>query len=132
MFVPERMFIGELPLGHRPKNVRTTASGLDLRKPAPDLPRGQHKTPYRTLPRLLRLRRYLLAPAYFAYASYFIRYSVMNGTTPGAWTTIPGASIQKAITLSGLTPATIYGFQVQALGVLGYSDWSATETIMCR
>jgi len=42
------------------------------------------------------------------------------------------ASIQKAITLSGLTPATIYGFQVQALGVLGYSDWSATETIMCR
>ena len=42
------------------------------------------------------------------------------------------ASIQKAITLSGLTPATIYGFQVQALGVLGYSDWSATETIMSR
>jgi hypothetical protein len=64
--------------------------------------------------------------------SYFIRYAVMNGTTPGAWTTIPAASIQKAITISGLTPATIYGFQVQALGVLGYSDWSATETIMCR
>ena len=64
--------------------------------------------------------------------SYFIRYAVMNGTTSGPWTTIPAASIQKAITLSGLTPATIYGFQVQALGVLGYSDWSATETIMCR
>src|SRR6266699_5918332 len=64
--------------------------------------------------------------------SYFIRYAVMNGTTPGPWTTIPAASIQKAITFSGLTPATIYGFQVQALGVLGYSDWSATETIMCR
>ena len=63
--------------------------------------------------------------------SYFIRYAVMNGTTPGAWTTIPAASIQKAITLSGLTPATIYGFQVQALGVLGYSDWSTTETIAC-
>jgi hypothetical protein len=64
--------------------------------------------------------------------SYFIRYAVMNETTPGPWTTIPAASIQKAITFSGLTPATIYGFQVQALGVLGYSDWSATETIMCR
>src|SRR6516225_11513107 len=64
--------------------------------------------------------------------SYFIRYAVMNGTTPGPWTTIPAASIQKAITFSGLTPATIYGFQVQALGVLGYSDWSATETIMCN
>jgi hypothetical protein len=64
--------------------------------------------------------------------SYFIRYAVMNGTTPGAWTTIPAALIQKAITLSGLTPLTVYGFQVQALGVLGYSDWSATETIAPR
>src|SRR5262249_28610179 len=43
--------------------------------------------------------------------SYFIRYAVMNGTTPGSWTSIPAASIQKAITISGLTPATIYGFQ---------------------
>jgi hypothetical protein len=64
--------------------------------------------------------------------SYFIRYAVMNGTTPGPWTTVPAASIQKAITLSGLTPQTVYGFQVQALGVLGYSDWSTTETIAPR
>src|SRR5215468_12325772 len=61
--------------------------------------------------------------------SYFIRYAVMNGTTPGPWTTIPAVTIQKGITLSGLTPATMYGFQVQALGALGYSDWSAIETI---
>src|ERR1051326_6783703 len=40
--------------------------------------------------------------------SDFIRYTIMNGTTPGSWTTIPAASIQKAITISGLTPATIY------------------------
>ncbi len=64
--------------------------------------------------------------------SYFIRYAVMNGTTPGSWTTVAAASIQKAITFSGLTPLTIYGFQVQALGVLGYSDWSTTETIAPR
>ena len=63
--------------------------------------------------------------------SYFIRYAVMNGTTPGAWTTIPAASIQKPITISGLTPTTIYGFQVQALGALGYSDWSPITTIIC-
>jgi len=63
--------------------------------------------------------------------SYFIRHAVMNGTTPGPWTTIPAASIPKAITISGLTPMTMYGFQVQALGVLGYSDWSTTETIAC-
>jgi hypothetical protein len=64
--------------------------------------------------------------------SYFIRYAVMNGTTPGPWTTIPAATIQKPITISGLTPITMYGFQVQALGVLGYSDWSTTETIVCN
>jgi hypothetical protein len=63
--------------------------------------------------------------------SYFIRYAVMNGTTPGAWTTIPAATIQKPITVSGLTPTTIYGFQVQALGALGYSDWSPITTIIC-
>lgn len=33
-------------------------------------------------------------------------------------------------TLSGLTPTTIYGFQVQALGVLGYSDWSVIERVI--
>ncbi len=32
---------------------------------------------------------------------------------------------------SGLTPGTIYGFQVQALGPIGYSDWSDITTIMC-
>ncbi len=63
--------------------------------------------------------------------SYFIRYAVMAGANPGAWTTIPAATIQKPITISGLTPTTIYGFQVQALGVLGYSDWSAITTIIC-
>jgi hypothetical protein len=55
----------------------------------------------------------------------------MNGTTPGAWTTISAVTIQKGITISGLTHATTYGFQVQALGVLGYSDWSTIETIIC-
>ena len=64
--------------------------------------------------------------------SYFIRYAEMNGTTPGPWTTITAVTIQKPITLSGLTPKTTYGFQVRALGVLGYSDWSTTKTIVCN
>ena len=62
--------------------------------------------------------------------SYLIRYAVMTGTTPGPWTTVPAAAIRKPITVSGLTPITMYGFQVQALGVLGYSDWSTTQTIV--
>jgi hypothetical protein len=55
----------------------------------------------------------------------------MNGTTPGPWTTIAAATIQKPITISGLTATTLYGFQVQALGVLGYFDWSPITTIIC-
>ena len=51
----------------------------------------------------------------------------MAGATPGAWTTIPAATIQKPITISGLTPTTIYGFQVQALGALGYSQAKIVE-----
>ena len=42
------------------------------------------------------------------------------------WTT-PAAPLKEA---SGLTPITMYGFQVQAVGVLGYSDCSTTETIV--
>ncbi len=63
--------------------------------------------------------------------AYFVRYAVMMGTTPGAWTIVAAASINKKLTISNLTPTVIYGFQVQALGSLGYSDWSVTETIMC-
>jgi hypothetical protein len=63
--------------------------------------------------------------------SYFVRYAVMNGVQPGPWTTLTIPNIQKAYTLSNLTPATTYGFEVQALGALGYSDWSTTETIIC-
>src|ERR1041385_4172438 len=29
-------------------------------------------------------------------------YAVMNGTTPGVWTTIPAASLQKPITIPGV------------------------------
>jgi hypothetical protein len=63
--------------------------------------------------------------------SYFVRYAVMTGVQPGPWTTLTIPNINKAYTLSNLTPTTTYGFQVQALGPIGYSDWSATETIIC-
>ena len=55
--------------------------------------------------------------------------AVMNGTTSGPWTTVPAASIKKGITISGLTPMLMYGLQVQALGVLGYSDWSTPKRL---
>jgi hypothetical protein len=63
--------------------------------------------------------------------AYFVRYAVMNGVQPGPWTTLTIPNIRTAYTLTNLTPATTYGFQVQVLGPIGYSDWSTTETIIC-
>src|SRR5262249_43872382 len=69
--------------------------------------------------------------------SYEMRYAVVSaaasGTAtpapaaqpvaPGPWTTVMLPS-PKPITISNLTPAATYQFQVRGLGKLGYSDWS--------
>jgi hypothetical protein len=63
--------------------------------------------------------------------AYFIRFgAVVNGAV-ASWTTISAATVNKKLVISGLTPGVTYGFQVQALGTVGYSDWSTLETIMC-
>ena len=36
----------------------------------------------------------------------------------------------KKVTISGLTLAGIYQFQIRALGVLGYTDWMDTKTFV--
>ena len=54
-----------------------------------------------------------------------------NGGTPATWTTMVLTHVQTGITVSGLTPGTIYAFQVRALGKLGYTDWSDSATLMC-
>ena len=59
--------------------------------------------------------------------SYNLRYaSVGAGGAPGNWTTLPMTSTK--ITISGLTPGTAYIFQVQALGKLGYTEFSDAVT----
>ena len=45
-------------------------------------------------------------------------------TPPSTGTTIPGTLT------TNLTPGTVYGFQVQALGPLGPTDFSTLETFM--
>ena len=45
------------------------------------------------------------------------------GGVPGPWTLMTLTSSKK-VTISGLTPAGTYQFQVRALGKLGYTDWS--------
>ena len=63
--------------------------------------------------------------------AYFARYAVITNGQLGAWTTLTIPNIQTATIVSGLTPGITYAFQVQALGPIGYSDWSDSMTIMC-
>jgi hypothetical protein len=57
--------------------------------------------------------------------------SVPPGGLPTNWTKdlVPG--VRKPTTVSGLTPGTVYAFQVRAFGKLGYTDWSSPVPFMC-
>jgi hypothetical protein len=58
--------------------------------------------------------------------AFEVRYALEgSGGALGAWTTLTLTSARKA-TVSGLTPAGTYQFQVRALSKLGYTDWSAS------
>ena len=63
--------------------------------------------------------------------AYELRYTlVAGGGAPGPSTTLTLTSSRK-VTLTGLTPAGTYQFQIRALGKLGYNDWSAPMTFIC-
>jgi len=72
---------------------------------------------------LVKAKRYPKA------VSFVLRYATIGADgKPGSWTEIPFVS-SRAVTVSGLTPATNYAFQIRALGhVGGYTDWSETVT----
>jgi hypothetical protein len=62
--------------------------------------------------------------------AFDVRYALEGaGGVLGPWTTITVTKPRK-VTISGLTPAGIYQFQIRALGVLGYSDWMDTKTFI--
>ena len=42
-----------------------------------------------------------------------------------------GDARETGHSVTGLTPGTIYAFQVRAMGRLGYTDWSDSATRMC-
>jgi hypothetical protein len=52
-----------------------------------------------------------------------------TGGVLGPWTVMTLTSAKK-VTISGLTPAGTYQFQVRALGKLGYTDWSPSMTFI--
>ena len=61
--------------------------------------------------------------------AFDVRYGIESSGGTIAWTTITLTSAKK-VTLSGLTPAGTYQFQVRALGKLGYTDWSPSTTFI--
>ena len=63
--------------------------------------------------------------------AYELRYTlVANGGVLGPSTTLTLTSPRK-VTITGLTPAGTYQFQVRALGKLGYNDWTTPMTFIC-
>jgi hypothetical protein len=65
--------------------------------------------------------------------SYMLRWAPVPaaGATPATWSSQPVLNLKSAVTISGLTPGTVYAFQVAALIKTGYTDWSDSVTLMC-
>ncbi|HEY2382444.1 MAG TPA: hypothetical protein VGK48_14805 [Terriglobia bacterium] len=59
-----------------------------------------------------------------------VRYALQGaGGTLGPWTIVTITKPRK-VTISGLTMAGIYQFQIRALGLLGYTDWLDLKTFV--
>jgi hypothetical protein len=62
--------------------------------------------------------------------AFDVRYALQGaGGVLGPWTVVTVAKPRK-VTISGLTLAGIYQFQIRALGVLGYTDWMDPKTFV--
>jgi len=64
--------------------------------------------------------------------SYEFRYgAVVNGAPPASWTSKVVTKVRPPVGFQGLTPGVVYAFQVRALNVVGYTDWTDSATCMC-
>ena len=62
--------------------------------------------------------------------AFDVRYALQGaGGVLGPWTIVTATKAKK-VTISGLTLAGIYQFQIRALGVLGYTDWMDPKTFV--
>jgi len=61
---------------------------------------------------------------------YELRYAELSGGVPGSWTVETLTKVRPPASVNGLTPGTIYAFQVRALGRLGFTAWSDSTTCM--
>ena len=62
---------------------------------------------------------------------YDVSYSALVNGLPGNWITETVTQARKPVSITGLTPGTIYAFRVRALGKTGYTDYSDAVTRMC-
>jgi hypothetical protein len=62
--------------------------------------------------------------------SYEVRYATITGGTIGSWAIQATTTVKSATPVNGLTPGTMYTFQVRALGPLGFTDWSRRQLYM--
>lgn len=61
--------------------------------------------------------------------SYTPRYAAVGADgKPGSWTEWSPVTAIRSITVTGLTPGTLYAFQMRAQGRAGYTDWSDSVT----
>ena len=59
--------------------------------------------------------------------AFDVRYALQGAGGPlGPWTTVT-ITKPRTVTISGLTMAGIYQFQIRALGLRGYTDWMDTK-----
>jgi hypothetical protein len=63
--------------------------------------------------------------------SYELRYAAITNGTPGPWISQLVTGVKTPVTLSGLTPGTLYAFQARSMSKAGHSDWSDSVTFMC-
>jgi hypothetical protein len=70
---------------------------------------------------------------YTGAGSYLLRWAPVPaaGATPATWSSQAVLNVKSPVTISGLTPGTVYAFQVAALTHTGYTDWSDSVTLMC-
>ena len=63
--------------------------------------------------------------------SYEVQYASIGADgKPGSWTLLPPFTNSRPFSVTGLTPGTVYAFQVRALGKLGYTEWSGSANRM--
>jgi hypothetical protein len=64
--------------------------------------------------------------------SYEIHYGVVaGGAPPSSWTSKVVTRVRPPVGFQGLTPGTVYAFQVRAQGKAGMTDWTNSTTCMC-